>query len=321
MSEAPPRRLVLLSRLASVLLSPAARGLLAVTAIFFLCWLAWQDRAQIGTVLVNANVPLLIFSIALGVLANYATGLQFQLFLRQHRIRLPLRTACMLQFLAQIAKYIPGKIWGSVLQAQVSGTARVGGFLLAGTDLAVFLILTLSGLGVALLVLTRSAPLAFGAVLLALILPAAFASQAWLANVSLRVSTTLGIRPPEVDDARPGPSLQEFLFATSIHSVIYLGSMMMLIAATTELDRNGLLLATASVLIAWVLGTLAFVFPSGIGVREVAFVFIGHFLRVPVEMDTLAAIAVVVRLAQVAQDLVTAVLLAPLLARSVSRSG
>lgn len=292
--------------------SRKTRSVLGIAASALILWLAWRYRSGLSSLAFNANPPLLILSVALGILANYLTGLPFRLFLAQHGINVGFRTAGWLQLAAQVTKYIPGKVWSAVLQAQMSGIHRVGGIFLAGFDASIFLMLTLSGLGVALLTaqLTWLGALATCAVSFAAV--SFISSRALLAKLVSKLSAK---RTGETPTSMPagGPHLSAASFAASglLHATVHTASIVLLLMATTSFETQSLLVATASVLLAWVIGNLAIVVPSGLGVREITFIGLSQALALPAEMETLAAVAVLVRLAQIAQDIITAGIVVP----------
>ena len=298
--------------LIQALLSRASRVTLGLIAITFLFWLAWHNRVEIAAALVNAHIGLLALAVGMGLLANYLTGLPFHLFLGQHGVNVPVRAACQLQMLAQLAKYVPGKIWSALLQAQVSGIARVGGFFFAGIDTSLFLMCMLTGLGLAFLLLVYSSFVGVSLVIVTLLITSLVASQALLARVSKRFFVRHD-SPDEGDiSSRPNDrSATKFFTVGIIHSATHVASIMLLLAATTNLAPHDMFIATASVLLAWVLGNLAVILPSGIGVREAAFIALASIFSLQADISTISTVAVLIRFAQIVQDLITAALLAP----------
>ena len=298
--------------LGCLLQSRKTRSALGITASALILWLAWRYRSELFALACNANLPLLILSIALGILANYLTGLPFMLFLAQHGIHVDFRTAGWLQLAAQVTKYIPGKVWSAVLQAHLSGIHRVGGIFLAGFDASIFLMLTLSGLGIALLVAQLTWLGALAACIVSFAAVSFISSRALLAKLASRLSAKrTGEEPTPMPTGGPHLSAASFAASSLLHATVHTASIVMFLMATTNFDSQSLLVATASILLAWVIGNLAIIVPSGLGVREITFIGLSQVLAVPAEIETLAAVAVLVRLAQIVQDIITACMVVP----------
>ncbi|WP_370305236.1 lysylphosphatidylglycerol synthase domain-containing protein [Sinimarinibacterium flocculans] len=299
-----------------LLQSRGVRSVLGVTAAALILWLAWRYRSGLHALILNASPLLLLLSIALGILANYLTGLPFRLFLAQHGISIRFRRAGWLQLAAQVTKYIPGKVWSAVLQAQLIGTHRIGGTLLAGMDASIFLMLTLSGLGVALLLVHLTF---FGAILWLVTWFAGVAlisSKALLARLANTLSATRAGEASTLEPAAgPRSSVMSFAAGGLLHAVVHTASIVTLLMATTDFDAQSLSVAAASVLLAWVIGNLAVVVPTGLGVREVTFIGLSQALALPAEIETLAAVSILIRLAQLVQDVITAGVVVPAIVR------
>lgn len=294
----------------TLLLRPAVRTTLGVAALGLLCVVAWQQREQLASMLLAARPSWFILSIVLGILANCVTGGLLCLLLRQHGIDVSFSRAAHLQLLAQLGKYIPGKIWGSILQAQIAQSQRIGSFLLAGFELSTYLMLSLAGIGISLLALGR---LPFVSVIVAasaITIPSFVFSRAWVPRLAVRLSTSLKAVQANLAILRPQRA-SHFAIAGSIHAIVHLASIVALLIGILGWDREVLIVGTASLLLSWVIGNLAIIFPSGIGAREIAFVAIAHWLSMPADVATITLIAILARVAQVLQDLVTAIIAAP----------
>lgn len=286
------------------------RVILTVAAITALLLATWRYRSLIAAIWANANLWLLGVSILLALLANYLTGLPFNSFLRQHRIEMPVERACYLQLVVQVTKYIPGNIWGAILQAQLIGSQRVGAMFLAGIDTTVFFMLTVSASGLALLICGHH-PVA--AVLIAITgwaLAAVIAASAWLLRFVGTVARLLGKNLPVNLGPPQWHEIGRLFTWAFLHAVVYAGSVITLLMATTRFAFNDILIGTASLLLAWVIGTVAIIIPSGLGVREVAFVSLATALGASADPQLLTAIAIVARVAQTSPDIFAAVIVA-----------
>lgn len=309
--------------LTKCVLHPATRTTLFLGALMFLVWLAIQHRNELFEIIARADLPLLAAAVALGILANYLSGLILMPFLAQHGNDTSLGDACRLQLIAQIGKYIPGKVWSSVMQAQMARSGAISRYFLAGVDVMLFTTLLMSGIGLALLVAAWNAWAGGALAVLAIVLAALVASQAILVRLSRYVASLLRARPSTNTESRSAKiPVRTFLVAGFVFAALVTGTFVLVLLATTGFRGPDLLVATASVLLSWVLGVLAFVVPGGLGVREAAFMALASAFGLPVDIQSLAAVAIIIRAVTITQDLVVGVILTPkLLAGAFRKTG
>ena len=259
---------------------------------------------------------MLALAIILGLIANYLTGLLLRLFLIQHGTRISSKAACQLQLVAQIGKYVPGKIWSAVLQAQLIGRTPIVRLFLAGIDSTLMSTMLLSGLGLAFVAAVWSPTTGVLVAVLSTFVATRIAASALLA----RLSGMLARLKTKTQDSAPvapthNPSAYKFLLAAIAFSIPATLGYVTLLVATTDLRGAELSLATASVLLSWVLGALAIVVPGGFGVREVAFVMISKFMGLDLPLGVLASLAIFIRATLIIQDFLTALLTIPVFFR------
>ena len=80
--------------------------------------------------------------------------------------------------------------------------------------------------------------------------------------------------------------------------------------AVAHYSASDIAVGTASICLAWVVGTMAIIVPSGLGVRELAFVALATMFHVSADTHSLAAIAIVARVAQTLPDIFAAAIVA-----------
>lgn len=312
----PSRRIGQLLRQAA--LSRTTRLLLGLASAVFIAAFAINYRAELAATLRKADIALFATAVVLGITSNFLTGLPFRHFLGQYGVHATWVQSGRLQLIAQVAKYVPGKVWGAVLQTQASRSNRLDAFFLAGVDNSLFQVVVLSALGMAILLSTalESIWIAAATSLSGLFLAALLASAGLLARSVRWLTGRLA------GTAAHEPQFVRFVVAGAIFATVQFLSLLVVLKATMDLGGSHLMVATSCALLAWVLGTLAFVFPSGLGVREAAFVALASSLGVPAELSTLAAAALAIRASQLIQDMLTAVLVGPsLLAAEPSKQG
>jgi len=296
--------------LSRFLLGRPMRLALASMAFGALLLASWRCRAPISDILANANLLLLGLSTLLALLANYLTGLPFNDFLKQYGMDVPVWKTCYLQLVVQVTKYIPGNIWGAILQAQLMGSPRIGVVFLAGINIIAFFMSTVSTSGLALLVYDRHPFVAILVAIAGWVLASRVATSTWLPRfVSLAArflgkSLTINVAPS------PTHQIVRFFTWASLHATVQVASVITLLMATTHFDLDNILIGSASILLAWVIGTAAIVVPSGLGVREVAFVSFAAALGTSANAQSLAAIAIVARVVQTLPDILALVVVA-----------
>ncbi|MBB6187262.1 lysylphosphatidylglycerol synthase domain-containing protein [Rhodanobacter sp. MP7CTX1] len=292
------------------LLGRPVRLALTSVAIGALLFASWRYRVSIADILAKANLWLLGLSTMLALLANYLTGLPFNNFLKQFGINVPNWKTCYLQLVVQVTKYVPGNVWGAILQAQLLDSSRIGAIFLAGIDTSVFYMMTLSTTGLALLVYSHH-PLAAGLIAVTgWLISARVASSAWLARSVGWIARLLG-RTLHIVLSKPTTGEIGRLFTWAmLHAIAQAGSVIILLIAVTHYTAGDILIGTASICLAWVVGTMAIIIPSGLGVREFAFVALATMFHVSADTQSLAAIAIVARVAQTLPDIFAAVIVA-----------
>ena len=273
-----------------------------------LLFIAWQHRLTIAHMLATANPWLLGISTLLSLLANYVSGLSFNSFLRHQGIKISAGRACYLQLVAQVTKYIPGKIWSAVLQAQLIESKRVGAMLVAGIDNTVFMVLCVAATGLALLA-APTYPAAFVAIALTgWITAAVIAVSTGLTRFIERIGKWTGnTLPANFPLSKKMETVHLFVFAF-FHTLVQTTSVITLLMATTPYSADDILIGTASILLAWIVGTAAIIIPSGLVVREVTFVYLATTFGVAADPTSLTAIAIVARAAQTLPDIMAALL-------------
>ncbi len=121
--------------------------LMTLAAIIFLCLLAWRQRHEILALLSGADVLWLSLGFLLLLLSNISCAFFFLHFVRREDgMGADSPTVLGVFLFSQVAKYIPGRIWGVVMQA---GMARGGLSIkaLAVSNLEIAFVLIVSSLG------------------------------------------------------------------------------------------------------------------------------------------------------------------------------
>jgi hypothetical protein len=231
------------------------------------------------------NYPLL----ALAVLAATAT---LSLYVWQWRFTvLRLGTsisysqAFRIWFLANLGRYVPGKVWQFVGWFYLSEQAGIGRVQTL-TSLAVNLglqTLTGLGLGVAVLVITRGGELRTRFWPLLLLIPlGAVALQPRIMEAVLNWGLKRLHREPVILGLR-ARDMAFFTLAHILCWVAYGVAFYLFVCSVHPVPLSELLVLGASYAAAWVIGFLSFLTPGGIGIREGVLAYLlGFWLPVPI---------------------------------------
>jgi uncharacterized membrane protein YbhN (UPF0104 family) len=248
--------------------------------------------------------PLTVAASLLGALVGLlATVKSWQHLL--HGLGSPLRTvpASQVFLTGQLARYLPGSVWAFLLQAQLGRRHAIPRTRsLIGVLLAVG-VTTVSGLSLAVVTIPALESqwgswvwlLAAGPLGLVCLLPRVLTA---LANLALRV-----LRRPPLVQPLPGRAVLAALLWSLVSWGAYGGQLWILGRDSSGLGVGSLPLATGAFALAVCAGFVAFVLPSGVGVREAVITVSLTSVMAP---GTALAIALVSRLVCTAADVIGA---------------
>jgi len=249
-------------------------------------------------------------AIVIGVVANAVIAIAFSDMVGKYAPDIGFGKRITAYYYAQIAKYIPGKIAALMVQRSVlSGQSGTVATIASNLELMAISSWLCGNAALVLLAWPQSKT---GAVALML---AAIASGAWLLRVDwwrvLRLAlscipkySNLAV-PPRAK--RQIPRLRTVVLS-SVILVLPAASSYFLLVNGLGIEHELALRLCALLLLSWVAGLLAFIFPAGIGIREFIFFALGGvFMQVP-DTALMAGIALASRVAQILIDVVGVVL-------------
>ena len=275
-----------------------------------LAWVVWLLASVWPDLAAHRNqlraVPLLE-GFALSTLASCAAFGAFALLVPICGVGgLSRRDIAHLYFTGQLLKHLPGRVWG--IGYQWAANSRIGSFqnwLLA--NLAHLLLATYFALWIAALVLMLLQGAGFG---LAVFLAgsAGFAlswsivswlsKRQWPAWVPARLAAFRDATGSAVARATPGVRAKIYVFFLA-SSLLYYASWYLYGESYPPLGARGAVQLCAYYMVAWLVGYLSLLTPSGLGVRELAFAWMAHDFP----GDSIAYMAVVGRASLLAVDL------------------
>ncbi|WP_266159662.1 methyltransferase domain-containing protein [Dyella silvatica] len=248
-------------------------------------------------------------------ISGYLAFEAFHVLFRQMKFDLyGRRYLAHLYFIAQLMKHLPGRIWGIAYQSTTASQVSLTEWVSIN---AMYMVLTM---GFAVWVAaTFTSLLFFGAIWGTFVFIAGVIGYVlgWHSR-STRTILSLLAKLPVQSFVRLSIALQPFSNASVVFKIrvmlffsaswlLYLASWGGFGLAWPGLDAADGVYLCALYTAAWLVGYLSFLSPSGLGVRELAFVTLAH--RFPA--DAVAGMAVFGRISLLAVDVVLALLFAP----------
>lgn len=213
---------------------------------------------------------------------------------------------------SQVAKYIPGRVWGVAMQAAIlRAPGSTSSILAANLELAIVNMATVSGAGVAFLAWQR-----FGPVLAIALLFTTWGLGGWMLRFDgtrrctalvVRLLPRLGQRLlaglSGVGAACQARRLRPLYGGLLLFLTMYCLGWWLFVSSTTNLDGQASMGVVAALSLSYIVGVVSML-PAGIGAREGALVLLAPAVGVP-HVD-MAALAVASRVAMILMDGVAA---------------
>lgn len=245
-------------------------------------------------------------AITIGIVANAVIGVAFSDLVCKTAPHTAFSKRIAAYYYSQIAKYMPGRIAALLVQRSIlSGPNATAATIVSNLELIAVSSCLCTGAALALLCSVKSF---FGATVVAI---AATALGARLFRLDWRhlLQRVLGILPGShqllamstTTDKRIGRIRALILSANIL--VLPATSSYVLLTRGMHVDLTSASSLTALLLLSWVGGIVAFMFPAGIGVREAIFFALGGTVAYAPAPDLMAGIAVASRLVQIAVDI------------------
>ncbi len=280
---------------------------LLVSGLVFILFLVQRSWGQIVELLGQANWLLFVVSVFVGITGTLASSMLFRVLLEKHGLYLPSDTTHRIFYFGQVAKYVPGKVWGILYQiAAVDKQGASVGVTSTNLDLMLVTILTNVSIAVALLVAPVTVPGSIGILLLGILMALVVSASPATGKLLRRLMPKTYVQGP----ALSSPDWKALFFRIGTYYIVvlitdvlsYFLMMNAVFGFTLQESTNYM----AYLLIAWVAGVFAILVPAGVGVRELVFIGFGVTMMTNVSIELLGSIAVISRIWQITQDLVVA---------------
>lgn len=271
----------------------------------FIVWLLWRMMHDPKWLQDHIAIPGFIEAIAIGIAANAVIGIAFSDLVAKTAPDIAFPKRVTAYYYAQIAKYVPGRLAALLVQRSIlSGPGATAATIMSNLELIAVSGWLCAGAALALLFGTASIPfgliigaaaIAIGALLIALDWnPIMQCMLRWIPKYRM---SSVGMLPP----SRGINRRRSTILSTGI-LVLPAASSYVLLINGLHVDHGLALLLTALLLLSWVGGVIAFVFPAGIGIRELIFFALGSVVTGAPAPEFMAGIALASRLVQVLVD-------------------
>jgi hypothetical protein len=282
---------------------------LLICGVGFILVLVVHSWEKIEGLLIAVNWYLFFWSVMLGIAGNVLTSVLFRYLLVKHGLTLPYKMTHKLFFYAQIAKYIPGQIWGIVYQTSlVYREGKVLTITTANIDLMIISIITSLAIALVIISIEIQAYASITIFLIGLGTTVFIACSCFLGNAIDWSLSKFKAEYVAKYGRRCKPAFGGFPIAVyyCVVSVIGLLAYYLMIHAVFGFSVRETLTLAAYLILAWVAGVLAFIVPAGVGVREFLFIAFGAYMVPTIPVEVLATIAVISRCWQVLQEIAAA---------------
>lgn len=279
-------------------------GLLA--GFGFMAWLLWQLLHDPGLLRDHFAPWGFAQAVAIGVIGNIVVGVTFSDMVAKSAASISFRRRISAYYYSQIAKYIPGQVAALLVQRSIlAGPGASTATIMSNLELMLISCWLCSSAAIVLLI---QAVTMVGAAIVGIL---ALAVGAWLIRMDwqplirrlIRLIPryrTLGQLPAET---RKISRIRATFLSAGILALPTLSSYVLL-AKGMNIDHQLALPLAASLMLAWVAGVLAFVFPAGIGIRELVFFGLSNLLVLTPGAHLMAEVAIASRLVHVLVDVV-----------------
>lgn len=264
----------------------------------FMLWLAWKLLATPGATFDRVHWGGVAAAVCVGVFANAIIGLAFADLVGKLVPHVPYAQRMAAYYTSQVAKYVPGRVASLLVQRSIlRGPGATTATVVSNLELAAVnagLGCTMAG---ALILGFRSVPAALAVAASGIAMGTWLLRANWIPLLArFRMTRGLGdVRAPRIGAPRAASLAALMLVLPGASSFVLLSSGIGMAFADS-------VMLTALLMLSWVGGMLAFVFPVGLGIRELIFLALGGILPDPPSMELLGGVAIASRVVQMLID-------------------
>ena len=282
---------------------------LFLIGLIFVLLLVKESWNEILALFGRIKITEYVIAIIIGVFCNTVLALLFNRLLNKHGVALSDRFTLKIYMIGQIAKYIPGKVWGIAYQiSHVKNISSATGVVLANLELMLVTMLMTSVVAVTILSSIIYIPLA---VIISLLGIGAFLSL-YTTEVVHIITSKFIIKYEnrlKLEKIKYTPTnLFSGMIFFILFCITYIFSYAYMLNAAFDYSLQDSLIYIALLSLAWLAGVLVFIVPNGMGVRELVFLITSGYVIQDHSVEILLSIAILSRITQIIQELAGALL-------------
>jgi len=273
---------------------------LSATLVIAVCY-----RDELKDVTSKISTIPLVLSVVLALAANVILAVWYRGFLDKNGTQASFGMVFGVFLLGNISKYVPGKIASFIHQ-----------YMLFGSEVPLSVVtivnLELLMLTIGITTLVSFALMSVGYSML-LMLPAVlliYLYSVWMKrqSVLLWIMKRFGSAGNWMPNRKEIRTELRWGFAGVGFALVYVLAHALILSQMVATDMTDLLLLVGLFGLSWIIGTLAIVFPGGIGIREFSFLALGSAFSGTAAIPDLAGIAIALRVWQVLYELTGALI-------------
>ncbi|ALG67065.1 lysylphosphatidylglycerol synthase domain-containing protein [Beggiatoa leptomitoformis] len=282
------------------------RPVLFIFGLCFLMILLWHSWEKIKGLLITVQWTLFSLSVLITMAWYIVTSLLFKELLQKYGVIINHRLNHTIFFYGQIAKYVPGKVFGLLYQSLLLQTkGATSAVVFANLDLMGLLIFCCSAIALTLTIAIYNLFFAILLFLLSLLI------CVWITRTCLFFTLTKHIlfyfqsiaKRLTLCSCVPHSSNIKVMSYYILFWFSYLGGHYFLLQAVFDFSLTQSTYYIICLSAGWVVGAVSLIIPAGMGVKELVFVYLAHLITQDVTLDTLTAVAVVSRVWLMLQEL------------------
>lgn len=280
------------------------RQVLFFLGLLFVAILVGQSWEEISLIIWKIDGIKFLISIVIALFGNFTMAIMFNRLLAKHGVFITGRLALKLYMTGQVVKYIPGKIWTVAYQAShVSNLASAMSVLLVNMEMMLTIMLMTTFVAFSLFYFPDHPLFAF----LILSVGMIFFLVLYKTRITLEMLRYLAKRIKVIGDfsemeTTPPTFASGWIFYI-VFILTYILSYTFMFYAIFGLSFQESAFHISLLSLAWIAGVIIFIFPVGIGARELIFVAGSHYIVPEQTIAFLVSIAVITRFWQIIQDL------------------
>jgi len=283
---------------------PFFRSLLFGLGLLFLAIMAVYSWPDLHLLLKQIRWPFFLLAMVVAIMGNLITSFLMRELFAKYGLNISFSLGHKVYFYAQIAKYIPGKVWAFWYQATLlNAPGSTSAMLFVNLELTFLLVILTASLAFALLLIPYSviwALIVFGFGLLLSVWVLKDCHLFALVHRGLSSIKFFADKLCTCQNCLHPSKIVTFYF---LFSCTYLISNLLVIYAAFGFSLAQSIDYTAYLSLAWICGALFFVVPGGVGVKEFVFIMLARIFSGDISLEALGAIAIIFRFSTMLQEL------------------